>query len=37
MAEIATRKFLEKQFENLALFEPFYLKEYNAGKIKSEP
>ncbi len=34
MAGIANRKFMEKQFENLALFEPFYLKEYNAGKNK---
>jgi tRNA threonylcarbamoyladenosine biosynthesis protein TsaB len=36
MVGLANIKLKAKEFENLALFEPFYLKEYNAGKIKSE-
>ncbi len=32
MATLALEKFRKKDFENLALFEPFYLKEYKAGK-----
>jgi len=32
MASLASKKFNVKQFENLSLFEPFYLKEYQAGK-----
>ena len=35
MAKLANKKWKNGQFENLALFEPFYLKEYKAGK-KSE-
>jgi len=39
MCSIADRKYASSQFENLALFEPFYLKEYKAGlsapKMKS--
>ena len=31
MAEIAKEKFKGKQFENVAYFEPFYLKEFIAG------
>jgi tRNA threonylcarbamoyladenosine biosynthesis protein TsaB len=32
MAGLASDKFREKQFENLAYFEPFYLKDFVAGK-----
>ena len=32
MAGLANKKFQAGEFENLAMFEPFYLKEYNAGK-----
>ncbi|HNS12263.1 MAG TPA: tRNA (adenosine(37)-N6)-threonylcarbamoyltransferase complex dimerization subunit type 1 TsaB [Bacteroidia bacterium] len=31
MCTIAERKYVSNQFENLALFEPFYLKEYKAA------
>jgi len=31
MAELAEQKFLNSDFENVALFEPFYLKEFVAG------
>jgi len=34
MAEIANQKFKENQFEAVAYFEPFYLKEFIAGKPK---
>ena len=36
MAELAIKKFNYKQFENLSLFEPFYLKEYLPGSGKKE-
>lgn len=32
MVTIAARKFLAQQFEDVAYFEPFYLKDYIAGK-----
>lgn len=32
MKSIATQKFAEKAFEDVAYFEPFYLKEFIAGK-----
>ena len=32
MAPLASEKFREKQFENLAYFEPFYLKDFVVGK-----
>ncbi len=32
MAEIVNQKFQENQFEDVAYFEPFYLKEFIAGK-----
>ena len=32
IAELANKKFQAREFENLAMFEPFYLKKYNAGK-----
>jgi tRNA threonylcarbamoyladenosine biosynthesis protein TsaB len=32
MIRLAAEKFLAKQFENLAYFEPFYLKDFVAGK-----
>ena len=32
MIELAEEKFLRRDFENVALFEPFYLKEFVAGK-----
>jgi len=32
MVELAFLKFSEKQFENLSLFEPFYLKEFVPGR-----
>jgi len=32
MIDIAEKKFQQKQFENLALFEPFYAKEFVDGK-----
>lgn len=35
MAVLALDKFKNKQFENLSLFEPFYLKEYQAGQRKN--
>lgn len=31
MVEIAENKFLKKEFENVAYFEPFYLKDFIAG------
>jgi tRNA threonylcarbamoyladenosine biosynthesis protein TsaB len=34
MAELATNKFEARQFENLAMFEPFYLKEFVPGVQK---
>lgn len=34
MAEITYNKYLENQFEDVAYFEPFYLKEFIAGKPK---
>jgi len=34
MAEIAFAKYNKKQFEDVAYFEPFYLKEFIAGKPK---
>ncbi len=34
MAEIADEKFHKKKYENLAYFEPFYLKDFVAGKPK---
>jgi len=36
MADLAEQKFREKQFEDLAYFEPFYLKDFIAGipKVK---
>ncbi len=36
MAEISEQKFLQNQFENLALFEPFYLKDFIALKSKTK-
>ena len=35
MAEISERKFQDSKFEDTAYFEPFYLKEFIAGKPKS--
>jgi tRNA threonylcarbamoyladenosine biosynthesis protein TsaB len=32
MVQFAETKFLEGVFENLAYFEPFYLKDFIAGK-----
>jgi tRNA threonylcarbamoyladenosine biosynthesis protein TsaB len=32
MVEMADKKFKEKQFENVALFEPFYLKDFFTGE-----
>ena len=32
---IAFKKFENKDFEDLAYFEPFYLKDFIAGKPKS--
>ncbi|MCX6292667.1 MAG: tRNA (adenosine(37)-N6)-threonylcarbamoyltransferase complex dimerization subunit type 1 TsaB, partial [Bacteroidetes bacterium] len=32
MISMAEEKFRNKDFENVALFEPFYLKEFAAGK-----
>ena len=34
MIELAEQKFKQKQFEDLAYFEPYYLKEFIAGKKK---
>lgn len=34
LASIAHKKFLEGQFEDLAYFEPYYLKDFIAGKPK---
>jgi tRNA threonylcarbamoyladenosine biosynthesis protein TsaB len=34
MGEPADRKYSAAEFENVGLFEPFYLKEFNAGKSK---
>ena len=34
MGEISEQKFLNKDFEDVALFEPFYLKDFIAGKPK---
>lgn len=36
MAELAERKFKNSEFENVALFEPFYLKEFVAGPVKKK-
>jgi len=35
MGEAALRKYQNKEFEDLAYFEPFYLKEFLAGKKKA--
>ena len=34
MATLAEKKFLNSEFENVALFEPFYLKEFVGGPKK---
>lgn len=34
MTTIANQKYLNKEFENVAYFEPFYLKDFVAGGIK---
>lgn len=34
MTEIATEKFIKKEFEDVAYFEPHYLKDFIAGKPK---
>lgn len=34
VGSLAFRKFAKNEFEDLAYFEPFYLKEYKAGKPK---
>ena len=34
VGELANKKFIEQDFEDLAYFEPFYLKEFIAGKPK---
>ena len=34
VGKLAFSKFTSNDFENLAYFEPFYLKEYKAGKPK---
>ena len=34
MAKLAYKKYLSKEFEDLAYFEPFYLKDFIAGKPK---
>ena len=34
MAVLSERRFLEQRFEDLAYFEPFYLKDFVAGKPK---
>jgi tRNA threonylcarbamoyladenosine biosynthesis protein TsaB len=34
MAVLAHEKYLQNDFENLAYFEPFYLKDFIAGKPK---
>lgn len=34
MIELATDKFLRKEFEDVAYFEPYYLKDFIAGKPK---
>ena len=34
MAIIADKKFISGEFENLAYFEPYYLKDFVAGKPK---
>lgn len=34
IAKLASEKYLRSEFENIAYFEPFYLKEYQAGKPK---
>lgn len=36
MITLSEKAFQEKQFENLAYFEPFYLKDFVAGKKKQE-
>ncbi|MBI3135852.1 MAG: tRNA (adenosine(37)-N6)-threonylcarbamoyltransferase complex dimerization subunit type 1 TsaB [Bacteroidetes bacterium] len=36
MAALAQAKFTEKAFEDMAYFEPFYLKDFIAGKKKQE-
>lgn len=35
MIQLAEEKFIQKQFEDVAYFEPFYLKEFVAGPKKS--
>ena len=35
MAELAEKAFIAKRFEDVAYFEPFYLKDFIAGKPKS--
>jgi tRNA threonylcarbamoyladenosine biosynthesis protein TsaB len=34
LAQISEKKFLDAKFEDIAYFEPFYLKEFIAGKAK---
>lgn len=36
MIDLSEKAFSEKQFENVAYFEPFYLKDFVAGKKKAE-
>jgi tRNA threonylcarbamoyladenosine biosynthesis protein TsaB len=36
MVDLAYRKFIHKDFENLPYFEPFYLKDFIAGKKKKQ-
>ncbi|MEG0187600.1 MAG: tRNA (adenosine(37)-N6)-threonylcarbamoyltransferase complex dimerization subunit type 1 TsaB, partial [Algoriella sp.] len=36
MCEQAEKRFEEKQFEDVAYFEPYYLKDFVAGKKKTE-
>ncbi len=35
MMDLAERKFIQKEWEDVAYFEPFYLKEFVAGKKKT--
>jgi tRNA threonylcarbamoyladenosine biosynthesis protein TsaB len=32
MVEISEKRFLQHHFENIAYFEPYYLKDFIAGK-----
>ncbi|MGB0523251.1 MAG: tRNA (adenosine(37)-N6)-threonylcarbamoyltransferase complex dimerization subunit type 1 TsaB [Flammeovirgaceae bacterium] len=36
IGEIASQKFMQQEFEDLAYFEPFYLKDFVAGKPKNK-